>query len=78
MSTTELRKRLVEKIQATSDESVLEEIYRILEVSSEDENPIVLSMDQKAQIDEGLKDIEEGRYLTNNQANKEIEEWLKK
>jgi predicted transcriptional regulator len=78
MSTTELRKRLVERIQSTSDETVLEEIYRILEVSSEEENPIVLSGEQKAKIEEGLKDIEEGRYLTNDQANKEIEEWLKK
>jgi predicted transcriptional regulator len=78
MSTAELRRRLVEKIQTTSDENILEEIYRILEVSSEEEDPIMLSGEQKAKIDKGLKDIEEGRYLTHDQANKEMEEWLKK
>ena len=38
---------------------------------------IILSDDQKAQIDKGMRDIEEGRYLTNNDANREITEWLK-
>ena len=39
---------------------------------------IMLSEDQKARIDKGIRDIEEGRYLTNNEANREIDEWLKK
>ena len=78
MSTTELRKRLIEKIQDTSDENILAEVYRILEVSYQDEEIIVLTDAQKAKIDNGFKDIAEGRYLTNDQANKEIDEWLKK
>lgn len=78
MSITELRKQLIEKIQATSNESILEEVLRMLELNSKEEDQVVLSAEQKAKIDRDLKDIEEGRYLTNDQANKEIEEWLKR
>lgn len=78
MSTTELRRRLIEKIQATNNESILKEIYRMLELSSGEEDNVVLSAEQKAKIEGGLKDIEDGRYLANDQANKEIEKWLKR
>lgn len=78
MSITELRKQLIEKIQSASNKSILEEILRMLELNGKEEDRVVLSAEQKAKIDRGLKDIEEGRYLTNDQANKEIEKWLKK
>ena len=78
MSSQELKKKLIEKIQSTDNDSILEEVYRILEVSTEDVDMIMLSEDQKARIDKGIRDIEEGRYLTNNEANREIDEWLKK
>ena len=57
---------------------ILEEVYRILEVSTQEVDMIVLSDDQKTKIDSGIKDIEEGRYLTHDEANREINEWLKK
>lgn len=36
MSTQELRKRLIDKIQKTQDGRILEEVYRLLELESED------------------------------------------
>ena len=74
----EMKKRLIDKIQSTVDANILEEVYRILEVSTRDVVMIVLSEDQKSKIDQGINDIEEGRYLTNDDANSEINEWLKK
>ncbi|MEO6719923.1 MAG: hypothetical protein ABIN67_06130 [Ferruginibacter sp.] len=78
MSSKEMKKQLIDKIQSTNDDKILEEVYRILEVSTQEVDMIMLSDDQKAQIDKGISDIEEGRYLTNEEANREIEEWLKK
>ncbi len=39
---------------------------------------IILSDFQKSKIDAGIKDMETGNFLSNEDANKEIEEWLKK
>ncbi len=78
MLTTEMKLELIKKIQSTVDENILEEVYRILEVGSEEVDMIVLNEQQKFRIDKGLKDIEEGNVLSNEDANKEIDEWLKK
>ena len=78
MLTKEMKKQLIDKIQSTEDANILEEVYRILEVSTQEVDMIVLTDDQKAKIDQGIKDIEEGRYLTHEEANREINKWLKK
>ncbi len=36
MSTIELRKRLIDKIQKTDNENLLEEAYRLLELETQD------------------------------------------
>lgn len=77
MSSKEMKKQLIDKIQSTEDDKILEEVYRILEFSTQEVDRIILSDSQKAQIDKGMRDIEEGRYLTNDDANKEMAEWLK-
>ena len=78
MSTGEMRQQLIEKIKTIEDDNILEEVYRILEVGTTEIEQIVLSEAQKKLIDEGLADIEKGNYLSNEDANNEIEKWLKK
>jgi len=78
MSSKEMKKQLIDKILSTDDHTILEEVYRILEVSTQEIDMIMLTDDQKSEIDKGIRDIEEGRYLTNEAANTEIIEWLKK
>lgn len=78
MITEEMRKLLIDKINSTNDENVLEEIYRILEAGDIEVEMVILSEDQKALIDEGLKNLEEGKVLSNEEANSQIEEWLRK
>lgn len=74
MSSKEMKKQLIDKIQSTEDDKILEEVYRVLEVSSREVDMIILADDQKAQIDKGMRDVEEGRCLTNDDANREITE----
>jgi predicted transcriptional regulator len=78
MSTIEMKKELIEKIQSTNDEGLLEEVYRLLEINTEEIDVIILSDYQKAKIDAGINDMQVGNFLSNEDANKEIEEWLKK
>ena len=78
MLTKEMKQELIDKINSTRDENILEEVYRILEIGSEEVDRVVLTDYQTDSIDQGIKDIEEGKYLTNEEANSEIEKWLKK
>ncbi len=78
MSTTELRKLLIEKIQLTDYNRLLEEASRLLDVEIEEPDVYILNDKQKEAIAEGKKQIINGEYLTDEQSNKEIDEWLSK
>jgi predicted transcriptional regulator len=78
MSTVELRKRLIDKIQKTQDGRILEEAYRLLELETDDIEIYKLNDDQKNAISEARQQIKNGQFLTEEQANKEIDEWLNK
>jgi predicted transcriptional regulator len=78
MSTVELRKRLIDKIQKTQDGRILEEAYRLLEIETDDIEVYKLNDDQKNAISEARQQINNGQFLTEEQANKEIDEWLNK
>ncbi len=77
MSTIELRKRLIDKIQKTDNESLLEEAYR-LELETQDIEIYKLTDEQRKAVNEGRTQIKNGEFLTDEQANKEIDEWLNK
>ena len=78
MSTVELRKRLIEKIQLTDDDKLLEEASRLLEVEIELSDVYIINDKQKEAIEEGKKQIINGAYLSDEESNKAIDEWLSK
>lgn len=78
MMTIELRKKLIDKIQETKDDRILEEAYRLFELETEDIEVYKLNDDQKKAISEARQQIKNGQFLTEENANKEIDEWLKK
>ena len=78
MITEEMKKQLIDKINSTTDENALEEIYRILEAGDIEVDMVILSEDQRILIDQGLKDVEDGRVLSNEEANRQIDEWLRR
>lgn len=78
MSTIELRKLLIERIQVTDNEKLLEEAYSLLEFDISDSDEYVLSESQNAAIAQSRKQIKEGKYLTNQEVNKEINKLLDK
>jgi hypothetical protein len=78
MSTIELKEKLIEKIQNTDDENILEEAYRLLDLKTADIEKYGFSDDQKSEVNESIIQIKQGKFLTNDDANKEIDEWLNK
>ena len=78
MSTIELRRRLIDKIQKTENEDLLAEAYRLLELETEDIEMYKLNDNQRKAISEARQQINSGQFLTDEQSNKEIDEWLSK
>jgi hypothetical protein len=78
MSTSQLRKLLIEKIQITDDDKLLEEASRLLEVNIEESEIYILNEKQKEAIYEAREQIAKGTYLSDDESNKEIDEWLGK
>lgn len=74
MSTIELREIVIAKLQ-NADDRVLNEVLGILEIDA-NERPYKLTADQKDAIDESQRQIANGEFLTNEEVEKEIEEWL--
>ena len=76
MSTIELKEKLISKILHTDNPEILGEIFRLLQIENEEMEIVKLSDQQKQAIMKGQEDIKNGRCFTNEQAGKEIDEWL--
>ena len=78
MSVAELKQRLIEKISKTDDESLLEDIYSLIEVDEQVGTLYHLSDSQLVKIENAQQEIKEGNFFTNEEVDKEIDEWLGK
>lgn len=78
MSSAELKKRLIDKIQKTDNENLLEEAFRLLQLESEDIEIYKLSDEQKSAVNEAREQIKRGEFLADDEANKDVDEWLNK
>jgi predicted transcriptional regulator len=78
MSAAELKLQIINKVSSITDEHILEEIYRLVNIESEMDSIYRLTDEEKKAMEIGLKDIKEGRVFTSEQANNMIKEWRKK
>lgn len=73
------KEKIIEKIRNIDDESILEDLLEIINLELKlTTNTVQLNGEQKSAIDEGLKDIEEGRFFSDAEARKMTDEWMKK
>ncbi|MCX6236629.1 MAG: hypothetical protein NTY07_03555 [Bacteroidia bacterium] len=78
MTVTELKKRLIGKINQSENNEILEEMYRLIENEESDNSIYELSNEQINAVEEAQKQFKNGQFLKSEQADKEIEEWLGK
>ncbi|MFM9840517.1 MAG: hypothetical protein ACKVOQ_19775 [Cyclobacteriaceae bacterium] len=78
MSATELKEKVISKIQGMEDQLIIEEVYQLLQASIDDREPYQLSDEQLAVVNEAREQVRMGKFLTDEEANREIDEWLGK
>lgn len=76
MKTIEIKKKLINEINLSSNKNLLDEFYRFLNLENEIQETYKLNADQNSAITEAREQIKNGDYLTNEKANQEINEWL--
>ncbi len=72
-----LKQKLIKRIQETSDNDVLNEVYRLLGLEFEEQEKYNLTEEQKSIISESKRQIAKGDFLTNEQSKEATEKWLK-
>lgn len=78
MTTLQIKNKLIRNIKSIENPKVLEDLYRLLNIEVEDIEKLRIPAHIKKVVTKGQKDIKEGRFLTNKQADFEIDKWLKK
>lgn len=77
MSTVELKTDLINKIIGITEKVKLEDIMLLLKFQS-DETIFETTQEEKSAIEEARKQIADGEFVTNEELQKEIGQWLKK
>jgi predicted transcriptional regulator len=78
MTIVELKNKVISKINQMNDDSLLTEIYKLLDTKFDDSDVYQLSDLHKIVVEEAKAQISRGEYLTNEQSDNEIDEWLNK
>jgi len=79
MHSSELKSILIDKINKIDDNHLLMEATRLINIELPiEEEQFVFSDMQKAKIKNALNQIDKGEYLTAEEANNVIDQWLNK
>ncbi|MBB6329059.1 hypothetical protein HNP24_000009 [Chryseobacterium sediminis] len=76
MNTSDLKINLINRITQLKEARIIEEIQKILDFEL-DQNEYTLTQEQKERVAEGRQEYKNKAYLSEDQANQDIEEWLK-
>jgi len=76
-TTADIKKDLISRITKITDEFKLKEMLRFLEFQS-DVSVFETSNEEKNAIADAQNQIKKGAFLTHDEAENQIEEWLKK
>lgn len=78
MTTIEIKNQVIGQINQLTDNDLLMDLYKLLNGSIIDSDVYQLSENHKSAIDSAIIQIDNGDFLTNTQAYKDINEWLNK
>jgi len=76
MTIQDLKHKLITRIKKSKDNRILEEMYRLLTNEDADTDVLELNTEQKEAIERAQQQYRNGQFLSQEQADKEIDEWL--
>lgn len=76
MTTNELRHKVIDKVSKLNDETLLNDLIKLIDNNIDDDEIYRLSDNHKKAVNTAIDQIEKGDYLTKEQSNKKTDEWL--
>jgi len=78
MNTRDKKEDILQKLQSTTDEQLIEEVYELLYPNEDIKNIIIsdLTDDLQVKINRALDDYRNGRYITHQQMKQKVEQWF--
>jgi DICT domain-containing protein len=76
MTTLELKKKLIKRINSLDDDMLLQEISRLAGIGDEESDIYYFTKEEWEAVEEARKQYARGEYLSNEEANKLFDEWL--
>jgi len=79
MSTAELKEKLIAQINKTDNDELLIEISTMLHIESKSIDGVYqMSQAERDAVEDGLNQIKNGQWISDEEANRRAEEWLRK
>ncbi len=78
MTRVDLKKKLKRRIDSIEDDSLLEEMRRLAGMEDESDKIYHLSDEQLKAVEEAELEYERGEFISGEEADKMIREWLEK
>ncbi|TNF42879.1 MAG: hypothetical protein EP310_05390 [Bacteroidetes bacterium] len=78
MTTLELKRKLIKRINNIDDELLLQEMSRLAGINEQESDIYYFTEEESRAIEEARESYARGEFLTNEEANKEVDEWLGK
>ncbi|HWA05496.1 MAG TPA: hypothetical protein VG961_03035 [Ignavibacteria bacterium] len=76
MTTNQIKKLLISKIDDTNDDELLRAVYKIMDHNSTHGTVFNLSNEHRTEIDAGIKELEKGEMVSDEELQREIDKWL--
>ena len=76
-SEKEIKYRLIDKILSSKNEKLLTWIDQLMESSTSEEDVVLLTEEQKRMLKMSDQDIEEGKFISQGELNRDDIEWLR-
>ena len=74
----ELKEKLIARISSTDDAELLHQLNRVVDLEMEIDDVYKLSLDELKAVKDGIDQIDNGSFLSNDDANKLINKCLRK
>ncbi|MDF2433612.1 MAG: hypothetical protein JWP44_3243 [Mucilaginibacter sp.] len=76
MTVIQLKEKIIAKISATDNEELLEHISDLIDLEYNGVHQ--MSPGEIEAVNEGLEQLKSGKWISNEESNKRVDEWLKK
>jgi hypothetical protein len=78
MTVVELKEKLIAKINSTNDIELLDELSWIIDLEEPNRESHIISQGELEAVREALEQTKNGQYISDEEANSQIDAWLKK